>query len=43
MLQIEAELDPLLPHPPEELAEVRALLAQDWFEEGGEQPPHAGQ
>ena len=29
MKQIEAELDPLLPHPPWELARVRALLASE--------------
>ena len=29
MIRIEAELDPLLPHPPRELAEVRWLLAQE--------------
>jgi hypothetical protein len=29
MRQIEAELDPLLPHRPEELREVRTLLARD--------------
>jgi hypothetical protein len=27
--QIEVELDPLLPHPPWELARVRALLASE--------------
>jgi hypothetical protein len=27
MRRIETELGPLLPHPPEEMAEVRALLA----------------
>jgi hypothetical protein len=29
MKQIEVELDPLLPHPPWELARVRALLASE--------------
>ena len=43
MLQIEAELDPLLPHPPEELREIRALLARSSLAEGEEQPAHAGQ
>ncbi|WP_165820143.1 hypothetical protein [Microvirga sp. KLBC 81] len=38
---IEAELDPLLLHPPEELATVRALPAQDPPEEVGRQTAHA--
>jgi len=29
MARIEAELDPMLPHPPEEARAVRELLAED--------------
>ncbi len=42
LARIEAELDPLLPHPPEELRQVRALLAQDPFDEEEMRPAHAG-
>lgn len=42
LARIETELDPLQPHPAEELGEVRALLAREPREEG-QHPFHAGQ
>ncbi|KLK90855.1 hypothetical protein AA309_23325 [Microvirga vignae] len=41
MARIEAELDLLLPHPPDELARVRELLAQDPPVEGERSPGRA--
>jgi hypothetical protein len=38
MRQIEAELDPLLPHRPEELREVRTLRASDEDPQSPEAP-----
>jgi hypothetical protein len=35
MARIGAELDPLLPHSPEEPGRLRAMLSQDWSEAGG--------
>ena len=43
MVEIEAELDPLLPPPPDELAGVRALPARDSSAEDWSRPAHAGQ
>ncbi|MCB8822867.1 hypothetical protein [Microvirga rosea] len=42
MLRIEAELDPLLPHPPDGLGRLREVMAQDPSEEEQE-PAHVGQ
>jgi hypothetical protein len=42
MARIGAELDPLLPHSPEEPGRLRAMLSQDWSEAGGNEPPCAG-
>ncbi|WP_046869135.1 hypothetical protein [Microvirga massiliensis] len=38
MRQIEAELDPLLPHRPEELREVKTLLTRDEDPQSPEAP-----